>query len=169
MAFHKCFNEEEAKEIFSQLMSYSLDNISFNKLHTLFDFAPRVAERFWESIKREGRKEFESGHLAANTMLPVGYMRDAWSVARYLGVRESFADDWKPTGGIELSLIDMMAQAFFQWQYWLEETIKRSQIRERELNAFRRQSILRYGFETGVQTAEHQTSSAKKEAERQRT
>ena len=110
----------------------SQQNISFNSLHTLYDFAPRVAEQFWESIKREGRAEFESGHAAANAVLPVGYMRDAWSVARYLGLRESFLDEWQPKGGIELSLIDMLAQAFFQWQYWLEQTIKRSQTRERE-------------------------------------
>jgi hypothetical protein len=132
LAFHECFNEEEAREIFNDVMSYSLENVSFNQLHTLYDYAPRVAEQFWESMKREGRAEFESGHAAANAVLPVGYMRDAWSVARYLGLRESFLDEWQPKGGIELSLIDMLAQAFFQWQYWLEQTIKRSQTRERE-------------------------------------
>jgi len=132
LAFRKCFSEEEAKAIFNDLMCYSLQNVSFNRLHRLYDFAPRVAEQFWESMKRQGRAEFESGHGAANAVLPIGFMRDAWSVARYLGLRESFLDEWHPKGGIELSLIDMLAQAFFQWQYWLEQTIKRSQTRERE-------------------------------------
>jgi hypothetical protein len=113
-------------------MRKSTDNIDFDDLDGLFEFAPRVAEHLWEEVKKEGRKEFESGHLAANAMLPVGYMRDAWSVARYLGLRESFIDEWNPKGGIELSLIDMLAQAFFQWQFWLEQTVKRSQTRERE-------------------------------------
>jgi hypothetical protein len=58
--------------------------------------------------------------------LPVDYMKGLWNVARYLGVRESFIDDWNPSGGIEIALIDMMAQSWFQWQYWLEQTVKRS-------------------------------------------
>ena len=53
-----------------------------------------------------------------------------WNIGRYLGVRESFVTEWQPKGGIEISLIDMMAQCYFQWQYWLEETVKRSQTKE---------------------------------------
>ncbi len=131
-AFHRCENTEEAKKIFSRVMSYPHENISFDDLHTLSGYAPRVAERLWETIKEEGRSEFESGHLAANTMSPVHYMKNAWNIAKYLGVRESFINDWQPQGGIELSLIDMLAQTFFQWQYWLEETIKRSQTEPRK-------------------------------------
>jgi len=130
-AFHRCENTEEAKKIFSQVMSYPYANISFNSLHSLYGYAPRVAERVWERIKGEGRAEFESGHLAANTMFPVHYMKDAWNIAKYLGLRESFISEWQPRGGIELSLIDMLAQAFFQWQYWLEETVKRSETEPR--------------------------------------
>jgi len=130
-AFHQCENTEEAKKIFSQVMSYPYANISFNSLHSLYGYAPRVAERIWERIKEEGRAEFESGHLAANTMFPVHYMKDAWNIAKYFGLRESFISEWQPRGGIELSLIDMLAQAFFQWQYWLEETVKRSETEPR--------------------------------------
>lgn len=131
-AFHRCENTEEAKAIFQKVMSYPIHNIFFSDLHSLYGYAPRVAERLWETIKEEGRNEFESGHLAANTIAPVHYMKQAWNIAKYLGVRESFISDWQPKGGIELSLIDMLAHTFFQWQYWLEETIKRSQTRPRE-------------------------------------
>jgi hypothetical protein len=133
-AFHEVKNVDEAKQIFNRVMSYSMEHVSFDDLHSLYSAAPRVAERLWERIKQEGRKEFESGHSAANALLPASYMRDAWTVARYLGIRESFIDEWKPTGGIEVSLIDMLAQAFFQYQYWMEETVKRSQTRERRLH-----------------------------------
>jgi hypothetical protein len=61
-------------------------------------------------------------------------MKGLWNIARYLGVRESFIDDWQPQGGIEVAMIDMLAQSYFQWQYWLEQTVKRSQTRERELH-----------------------------------
>jgi len=130
-AFHVCTDEGEAKKRFSQMMSLPLENLNFVDLTELQSFSPRVAERFWERVKREGRKEFESGHLAANITFPVGYMKQVWNIARYIGVRESFVDDWNPQGGIEISLIDMLAQSYFQWQFWLEQTVKRSQTRER--------------------------------------
>lgn len=131
-AFHACTDEGEAKERFSELMGLPLERLNFVDLMELQSFSPRVAERFWEHAKREGRKEFESGHLAANITFPVGYMKQVWNIARYIGVRESFVDDWNPQGGIEVSLIDMLAQSYFQWQFWLEQTNKRSQTKERE-------------------------------------
>lgn len=133
-AFHACTDTEEAKKEFNMLLGQRVENLNFVDLLELHNFTPRVAERLWENYKQEGRKEFESGHLAANINLPVDYMKGLWNVARYLGVRESFIDDWNPRGGIEVALIDMMAQSWFQWQFWLEQTVKRSQTREKELH-----------------------------------
>lgn len=131
-AFHACKDIEEVKKELNMLMRLPLENIGFIDLLELHSSAPRVAERLWEHIKHEGRLEFESGHLAANITFSVYYMKDLWNIARYLGVRESFISEWKPVGGIEVSLIDMLTQSYFQWQFWLEETVKRSQTRERE-------------------------------------
>ena len=131
-AYHPCTNVEEAKKELNMLMNLPLESLSFIDLLELHSLAPRVAQRFWEYVKKEGQMEFESGHLGANINFPVGYMKDLWNIARYLGVRESFIKQWQPEGGIEISLIDMMAQAYFQWQFWLEQTVKRSQTRERE-------------------------------------
>lgn len=131
-AFHACTNKDEAKEKFHSLMHLPLEDLNFIDLDELYALAPRVAERLWERAKREGCDEFESGHLAANITFPVGYMKEVWNIARYLGVRESFINDWCPKGGIEVALIDMMTQSYFQWQFWLEQTVKRSQTSERE-------------------------------------
>src|SRR5205085_5975975 len=103
-AFHRAENLEEAGKLFDEIMKYPLHQISLDDLHLLHGLAPSSAEYLWEDIKNEGRSEFESGHLAARTMLPAGYMKQAWDVARYLGVRESFIDEWQPRGGIELSM-----------------------------------------------------------------
>ena len=131
-AFHACANKEEAKKMFLNLMRLPLESLNFVDLLELHSFAPRVAERLWERAKKQGTKEFLSGHLSGNITFPIGYMKQVWNIARYLGVRESFIDDWQPTGGIEISLIDMLTQTYFQWQFWLEQTVKRSQTRERE-------------------------------------
>jgi hypothetical protein len=125
-AFHACTNLEEAKKEFDSLMGLPVEMLNFTDLAELFSFAPRVAERLWEHYKREARNEFESGHLAANITFPIGYMKGLWNIARYLGVRESFLDDWNPHGGIEIAMVDMLAQSWFQWQYWIEQTVTRS-------------------------------------------
>jgi hypothetical protein len=95
-AFHACKNKEEVKKRFSTLMQSPLESLDFVDLMELQNEAPRVAERFWERAKREGRAEFESGHLAANITFPAGYMKQVWNIARFMGLRESFIAEWKP-------------------------------------------------------------------------
>lgn len=131
-AYRKCENEEQAKELFDHLISISVDRIDFADLAELNSFSRAMAQNTWELIKRSAQEEFESGHLAACAFEPVDYMKEAWTRARYLGLRESFAQEWQPRGGIELSMIDAMAQAFFQLQYWTEQTVKRARTQPRE-------------------------------------
>ncbi len=130
-AFHPCKDRDAALEELDSLLKQPVDSLNFADLLELHHHAPRVAERFWENVKVEARKEFESGHLAANISFPVGYKKQVWNIARYIGVRESFVDEWRPRGGVELSLIDMMAQCFFQWQYWLEQSVTRTECEPR--------------------------------------
>ena len=133
-AYHACKDMEEAKRELDELRSYPLDLINFADMLPLMTIAPRMAEEFWDEMKVEALMEFESGHLASKALMPVNYMRSAWNAASYLGIRASLKDEWQPRGGIELSLIDMMAQAFLQYQHWIEESVKRSQTREREVH-----------------------------------
>lgn len=129
--FHECTDAKDAKEEFQRLQGQPVEHLNFIDLLDLQRLAPRVAERLWEQIKSEGSKEFFSGHLSANICFPVGYMKQVWNIAKFLGVREAFIIDWKPTGAIEISLIDMMTQTFFQWQYWIEQTVKRTETEPR--------------------------------------
>lgn len=130
-AYHACKDEDEAKRIYDKIMSYPLDIIGFADLAEMWPVAPRMAEGLWEMLKNEASEEFESGHLASKALCPVDYMRTAWNVACYLGVRESFILEWQPRGGIELSLIDMLAQAFLQYQYWMKQSVLRTQTEPR--------------------------------------
>jgi len=129
-----CENEIEAKEIFSELMSQPVADIRFIDLARIWGVGQNFADTLWELIKTEGREEFESGHLASNNLAPTQYLRTAWTVASYLGLRESFADEWQPQGGIQLSLIDMLAQSFLQYQHWVKQSVLRSQTKLRKSN-----------------------------------
>ncbi len=130
-AYHACKDFEEAKQIYDKMMSYPLDCLDFVDLAEMWPVAPRMAEGIWEKLKIEAGDRFESGHLATEAVCPEHYMRTAWSVASYLGLRESFIAEWGPRGGIELSLIDILAQAFLQYQYWMKQSVLRTQTEPR--------------------------------------
>lgn len=131
-SYHACKDREEARRIYDKMMSYPLDSLDFVDLYEMHPVAPRLAEGLWERIKGEARDEFESGHLATKAMYPEHYMRTAWHVASYLGLRESFVAEWQPRGGIEAGLIDMLAQSFLQYQYWVKQSVLRTETRARE-------------------------------------
>ncbi len=124
-------DEDGAARMLSRLNSIPVDSISFLDLAELWGASPHHAERMWQRIKDEAQAEFESGHLAAGVFTSVEWMREAWRKARYLGLRQSFVEEWQPKGGIELALVDMLAQSFFQYLYWTEEAVKRSQTEPR--------------------------------------
>ena len=124
-------DEEQAAKVIDHLNSIPVDQINFLDISELWGASPQHAEAVWQKIKREAQDEFESGHLAARVFSPVEWMRDAWRKARYLGVRQSFIEEWQPRGGIELALIDMLAQSFFLYLHWTEESVKRAQTEPR--------------------------------------
>jgi hypothetical protein len=119
-------SEEEGAELFQQLMTRSSETIDFDDLHRMWMHSPEEAEFIWQQMKREGAREFESGHLAATVFEPVEWMRSAWARAKFLGVRDSFIDEYQPEGGVEIALVDTMAQAYFLQLHWTEEAVKRT-------------------------------------------
>ncbi len=115
--------EEEVDRIRRQPISFT----SWYSLRKLFWRSPTEAENMWHEMKREARNEFESGHRAGNALEPLEWMREAWNRARYLGIRESFIEQWKPQGGIDLAMIDMLTQSFHFYLYWTEKTALRTE------------------------------------------
>lgn len=116
-------------------MRMPTEQINFHHLLELNENSPRTAQNLWEMIKREAKNEFETGHRAAAAFEPADYMTDAWNRASYLGLRESLIEEWQPKGGIELTMIDAVAQAWLQLQFWTTESVKRAKTEPRPENA----------------------------------
>jgi hypothetical protein len=133
-AYRRDVTDEEALKMFDILVRCPSEKINFWDLMTLNHNSPAMAQNLWEMIKREAAKEFETGHRAAEAFEPVDYMTDAWNRASYLGFRESLCEEWQPKGGVELSMIDAVAQAWLQLQFWTKESVKRASTRPREEN-----------------------------------
>lgn len=77
----------------------------------------------WTRTCEEAASEFATGHRAAKVLEPV---RMPWARAQFLALREAFRDEWQPRGGIEESMIDSMAQAYTQYEFWLRMLTERS-------------------------------------------
>lgn len=76
---------------------------------------PERAWDRWDRMKAQARDEYESGHRAASAV-----RHDTpWERAQYLAIRDGFIEEWQPRGGLELSLIDQMAQTYSAWLRWL--------------------------------------------------
>lgn len=124
-ATHKV-DEQRAAEIFERVMTQSSEVTDFDDLHKLWTHSPEDAEFVWREMKHEAEREFMTGHLAATVFEPVDWMRSAWKRAKFLGVRDSFIDEYRPEGGVEIALVDTMAQAYFLQLHWTEEAVRRT-------------------------------------------
>ena len=110
------------------------DQISWYTFDDATKLDPERAWDRWDRMKDEARDEYESGHRAASAV-----RHDSpWERVQYLAVRDSFIEEWQPRGGLELSLIDQMAQTYSAWLRWLAhyELLATADVatRERQIN-----------------------------------
>jgi hypothetical protein len=73
------------------------------------------ALELWTRLRVAADDELESGKRGAKV---AGDNGDPYTLAQYLAIRDSFADQWQPKGGIESALIDMLTMAFSLQMHW---------------------------------------------------
>jgi hypothetical protein len=99
-----------------RVMEAPPNQISWLTLGQVAQHDPERARAAWERIQTEALDELESGHRAA---VALDWHLRPWERAPFLAIRESFRREWRPRGGIEDALIDMMAQAQTMYLLWL--------------------------------------------------
>jgi hypothetical protein len=91
----------------------------------------------WARLRETANDELESGRRAAAI---VGDRKEPYALAQFLAIRDSFADQWQPNGGIESAMIDMMTIAFSLQMYWSTIAHQRSieiyHNQEKDLNRY---------------------------------
>ncbi|HEX5731517.1 MAG TPA: hypothetical protein VF131_01690 [Blastocatellia bacterium] len=116
----------EAENFYKSLTSRSVEGITWLEIDRLFRYDPKAAQVFWEDLKREADKDFKSGHFAAQIFEKAEWQRDPWRRAHFIAVRDSFIEQFKPQGGIDYSMIDMLAVTFTLWMHWTQVHMHRS-------------------------------------------
>lgn len=120
---HPC---ESTEEVLKRIEKSPIENLDWWDFAILFGRDQQQAEHLWTLLKQAARREFMSGHRVARVSETGDWQREPWKRARFLAIRDGFVDQWKPSGAIELAMIDTMAQAYNEYLFWSEETHRRS-------------------------------------------
>ena len=83
----------------------------------------------WARVREAADDELETGRRAAKI---TGCNTEAYALAQFLAIRDSFADQWKPQGGIESAMIDMLAVSFSLQMHWSTIAYQRTEQRHDE-------------------------------------
>ena len=95
--------------------SVSLEEIRWGDLAAVGEINSEDGVRLWSRIRMAADDELESGKRGARV---AGENGDPFALARYLAIRDSFADQWKPQGGIESAMVEMLAISYSLQVYW---------------------------------------------------
>ena len=115
---------DEAHAEWRQLLAYDHQlleeapaaSISWGGLGRLTEEDAAQGAAVWARIEAEARDELASGHRTA-AVLECG--AEPWERAQFLALRQAFRDAWPPRGGVEETLIDVLAQTHSAYLTWL--------------------------------------------------
>jgi hypothetical protein len=85
--------------------------------------------QLWSRVREAADDELETGRRAAKI---TGSNTEAYALAQFLAIRDAFADQWQPQGGIESAMIDMMAVSFSLQMHWSTIAYERTERRHNE-------------------------------------
>lgn len=92
------------------------DQLDWWVLGRATEIDPERARAVWERALDGAREELGSGHRAARAVEANG---TPWERAQFLAVLEGFLADWQPRGGIEVALVETLAQTYSTQLAWM--------------------------------------------------
>ncbi|MFC2077970.1 hypothetical protein ACFLTM_04100 [Candidatus Bipolaricaulota bacterium] len=101
------------------------DEITWNDIEFLETSGERLAA--WGWVEERKRQELELGEAAAKVVK--GYCDRPSEKAEFLAIRQAVIDEWKPRGGLELTLIDTFVSALYLHRFWLHVHVERATTR----------------------------------------
>ena len=90
-----------------RLRETPVEDLSWYELERVAGDDVDAAYAAWERVKAAASRQLASGEHAARTVEHQGTPIDR---ARFYAIRRALIDDWRPRGGVELMLIDTLAQ-----------------------------------------------------------
>jgi hypothetical protein len=119
-----CVTEER-----DQMLAGPPDQVSWIGLQQLYGHDPAAGQAVWDHLKQVAAGHLASGHAAAEAL---EYRGRPWERAQFLALRQALIHEWQPHGGIELTLVDVLAQAHSSYLFWLAELHLRSTLEAKQ-------------------------------------
>jgi hypothetical protein len=93
----------------------SVEEIGWGHMSAVGEVNIEDACKLWGRVREAADDELESGKRGAKI---AGENTTPYSLAQYLAIRDSFADQWKPQGGIESAMVEMLSISYSLQMYW---------------------------------------------------
>jgi len=104
---------KEALQCYERRRGYveglSVEEVNWGQLAAVAEVNTDDALDLWRRVREAADDELESGKRGAKV---AGYNAEPYALAQYLAIRDSFADQWQPQGGIEWAMIDIVNVLF---------------------------------------------------------
>lgn len=92
-----------------------IEEISWGHLAAVAEVNTDDCFKLWSRVREAADDDLQIGKRGAKV---VGDNTSPYSFAQYLAIRDSFADQWQPRGGIESAMIEMLAVSYSLQMYW---------------------------------------------------
>lgn len=89
--------------------------MDWGHLAAVAEASPEDSLTLWIRVREAADAELESGMRSAKV---TGNKISPYEFAQFVAIRDAFADQWQPNGGIESAMIDMLTIAFSLQMYW---------------------------------------------------
>lgn len=91
------------------------DQVNWGQMAAVAEANMKEGLTLWVRVRESADDELESGRRAAKV---AGDNASPYALAQFLAIRDQFADQWQPQGGIESAMIDMLTLSFSLQMYW---------------------------------------------------
>src|SRR5918993_1434110 len=99
----------------SYIEGLSVEETNWGHLSAVAEANTDDCFKLWSRVREAADDELQSGKRGAKV---AGENSTPYSLAQYLAIRDSFADQWQPQGGIESAMIEMLAVSYSLQMYW---------------------------------------------------
>lgn len=117
-----------------------VEQVSWGHIAAVAEASMNEGLAFWARIRAAAEDELATGRRAAKV---TGDNTEPYALAQFLAIRDAFADQWQPQGGIESAMIDMLTVSFSLQMHWSTIAYQRTQRRHDEQ---RKEVLLRLRF-----------------------
>lgn len=98
-----------------RLRTKPFEEISWHDVSAAAEENKELTLRCMQAVFNGAEESIKSGVYASRAV----DCKKPFERGQFAFIRHAFIEEWQPRGGIEASLVDMLAQCYVGWQYWI--------------------------------------------------